>query len=268
MQGDSIKDSATCTKCGDTWPKTHRYFQRYNGDSSKLSGACKPCFSNASREYRRLWKTRMQVREGFWPCSNCLSILPRTVKYFKPYKRSGPSGLSSLCRECIRRQNRAWRDKNPGRVAQSARERRKTWTPEQLEQNRERSRANYRRNKAEIIEHRRNYHLANKERISIRSREYYERNKEQHLAYSRKRKALKRAAEGTHTFAEVWAMYESQDGLCAYCEVPLFGVYHVDHMTPLSRGGSNDWSNLAITCPSCNLRKNAKTTEEYVEEVS
>jgi HNH endonuclease len=56
-------------------------------------------------------------------------------------------------------------------------------------------------------------------------------------------------------------MYESQQGLCAYCDCELNGDYHVEHMTPLSRGGMHDWSNIALACPTCNLRKNAKTVE-------
>ncbi len=43
-------------------------------------------------------------------------------------------------------------------------------------------------------------------------------------------------------------MIQDQSGVCAYCESTLNGNYHVDHMIPLSRGGRNTWSNLAITC--------------------
>ena len=60
-------------------------------------------------------------------------------------------------------------------------------------------------------------------------------------------------------------MYESQQGLCAYCKCELNGDYHVEHMTPLSRGGAHDWSNITLACPTCNLRKNAKTLEEFME---
>lgn len=70
---------------------------------------------------------------------------------------------------------------------------------------------------------------------------------------------------GFYTFNEIWQMYEDQQGLCAYCETPLFGTYHIDHMLPLSRGGRNDWVNLAITCPPCNMQKHDKTAEEFME---
>jgi 5-methylcytosine-specific restriction endonuclease McrA len=39
--------------------------------------------------------------------------------------------------------------------------------------------------------------------------------------------------------------------------------YHVDHKQPVSRGGSNWPENLAVTCPTCNLRKSDKTEAEF-----
>lgn len=36
----------------------------------------------------------------------------------------------------------------------------------------------------------------------------------------------------------------------------------VDHMLPVSRGGSNDFTNLVIACFACNHRKRDRTPEE------
>lgn len=47
-------------------------------------------------------------------------------------------------------------------------------------------------------------------------------------------------------------------GLCAYCVKPLPPNFHVDHVVPLSKGGTNERSNLVAACPSCNLRKSDK----------
>ncbi len=59
-------------------------------------------------------------------------------------------------------------------------------------------------------------------------------------------------------------MYEDQGGLCAYCECELHGTYDVEHMTPLCRGGKNDWTNLAIACSPCNRAKGSRTAEEFM----
>jgi len=33
---------------------------------------------------------------------------------------------------------------------------------------------------------------------------------------------------------------------------------HVDHIFPLFKGGTNEYSNLALCCANCNLRKGSK----------
>jgi hypothetical protein len=52
-------------------------------------------------------------------------------------------------------------------------------------------------------------------------------------------------------------------GPCAYCgdEAQL----QVDHVIPLSRGGTNDRANLAPACKSCNMDKLDFTPEEWRE---
>lgn len=51
---------------------------------------------------------------------------------------------------------------------------------------------------------------------------------------------------------------------CYLCLKPiLFGKDHLEHKTPLVRGGNNERNNLDIACAKCNLSKNNKTVEEY-----
>lgn len=114
------------------------------------------------------------------------------------------------------------------------------------------------------VERKRRWNKENADKIRAYSYGY----KEQYRVNTRNRRAQLAAAKGSHTLDEVWSMAESQCWLCAYCEDPLFGEYHVDHMVPISRGGDNGWWNLAITCPRCNFSKNAKTAEEYWEFLS
>lgn len=51
-------------------------------------------------------------------------------------------------------------------------------------------------------------------------------------------------------------------GVCVYCG-DTQGPFHVDHVKPLARGGSNAESNLACSCASCNMAKGAKTLQEW-----
>lgn len=58
-------------------------------------------------------------------------------------------------------------------------------------------------------------------------------------------------------------MWVEQDGACFYCGTPLFAAYHVEHKIPLSRGGTDRLTNICLACAPCNLRKGAKTEDEF-----
>lgn len=52
---------------------------------------------------------------------------------------------------------------------------------------------------------------------------------------------------------------------CHYCGRE--NAIGIDHLTPISRGGSNQIANLVPCCASCNSRKGTKTEEEYLEHL-
>ena len=53
----------------------------------------------------------------------------------------------------------------------------------------------------------------------------------------------------------VLGLLKMQEYCCAYCDIYLRdSPYHVDHITPLAAGGTNNENNLAIACPTCNLK--------------
>ena len=53
-------------------------------------------------------------------------------------------------------------------------------------------------------------------------------------------------------------------GLCHYCGCPVAipslanQTYDIDHMVPIARGGTNDPTNLVLSCSKCNNKKRAK----------
>ncbi len=61
------------------------------------------------------------------------------------------------------------------------------------------------------------------------------------------------------SWAETTRLVEARaDQRCEYCRMhqELQGAtVHVEHVIPVSRGGSDDPSNLAWACPGCNLKK-------------
>lgn len=57
--------------------------------------------------------------------------------------------------------------------------------------------------------------------------------------------------------AERTAALILQQGKCAICKTPLSKGFHADHITPYSKGGVTDVSNLQALCTACNLHKGA-----------
>lgn len=76
--------------------------------------------------------------------------------------------------------------------------------------------------------------------------------------YSEKRRLNMRLAKmkGNHSFKQAIEMINSAGGICPRCEKenPL----SIDHIVPISKGGSNGLDNLQVLCNSCNSGKGNK----------
>lgn len=59
---------------------------------------------------------------------------------------------------------------------------------------------------------------------------------------------------------------KAQKDRCAICKTKLKGKGHVDHVTPLLRGGEHAPRNLQLLCATCNVRKSAKDPLDYMRE--
>ncbi|WP_462394332.1 HNH endonuclease [Lentilactobacillus parabuchneri] len=59
-------------------------------------------------------------------------------------------------------------------------------------------------------------------------------------------------------------VFERDHYTCAYCG-KVGGKLDVDHMMPVSRGGTSEMSNLITACQHCNRQKHDKTVSEYLE---
>jgi 5-methylcytosine-specific restriction endonuclease McrA len=79
--------------------------------------------------------------------------------------------------------------------------------------------------------------------------------------------AKRRSLEGCYKAEDIEAKRKAQRDRCAYCKRTLGKRYHVDHIRPQARGGSNTSRNLQLTCPSCNMRKHAKEPEVFAREL-
>lgn len=141
------------------------------------------------------------------------------------------------------------------------------------EKNRElylsRLREYHQRNRGRVLARQRTYYEENAESMRKRTRDYFKQNPEVKRKAERKRRAQKAGAEGLDLdFCEANAL-KLQNGRCASCRIKVGGSnkkYHVDHIVPLSKGGSSESTNLQILCVECNLRKSAKDPIEWANE--
>lgn len=89
--------------------------------------------------------------------------------------------------------------------------------------------------KRKIIKNR--WRAKNKERTNFLSRMYHYRQKN---------------AKGKTTFEEMQELYKNNP-ICVYCGKNKSNT--IDHIKPLSQGGSNNFENLIACCVSCNSKK-------------
>lgn len=190
------------------------------------------------------------------------------------------------CRACRSEWNRQYEAKNRERinlVKQAYRARPEVQAKLQ---------ARYQERRAELLERCRNNWAENREARRAYKREYYKRNKEkiccstseyqkahrEHLTQvkaernkfkrrhdldfvvkerirTRNRRARVHWNGGSHSAKDVQQILEAQKGRCNYCQIDVSTKYEVDHIKPVSKGGSNDKSNLQILCVTCNRQK-------------
>lgn len=82
----------------------------------------------------------------------------------------------------------------------------------------------------------------------------------------RERAARRRARGASVTFDSSirQRLFADQNGVCFYTKQALdISTAHIDHRIPISRGGTNDYSNLVLCTSEANLLKHNKTDEEF-----
>lgn len=183
-------------------------------------------------------------------CRTCKTDKPETADYF--HRDSGSkSGLKAVCRVCANIRQRTWNKENPNYAAEY------------------RAKAN----RDQIKDYNAAWAKANTEKVKLRKAARYKANPEKkkasvtawrkaspakHKAIEHKRRALKLAAGGSFSAAEIKDMLKQQKGKCIVCKVDIINSYHIDHIMPLALGGHNGIQNIQLLCQHCNCSKHAK----------
>ncbi len=233
-----------CTRCGQSFPATLEYFHRHRKGRGGLAASCKRCHPNTTGALSYALEYRFPLAER--SCAQCGQTFPATLEYFSR-SSSVKGGLRAKCLRCDSASVRAWQRKQGERflVAQRAAKR------ADYQHHRERRLAAV---TARVLAIRERAAAGDPAALELltRIRDAKRVNKRQRVA-----------APGRYTVADVARQYEAQRGLCFWCGEAVGAKYHVDHVIPLSRGGTHYPDNIVIACPPCNLSKNDKLPGEW-----
>lgn len=196
-------------------------------------------------------------------CRKCNVEKPETEFHKQSEKKDG---LQSRCKVCKLAENASWYAENAERHAENGR----AWDLANPEKRVSYSRKYRKSNPEKAKESYQSWNAANPEKRAEIYKAYRTANPEKFAQKYRNRRAKKKSSGGSHTASDVLAIFESQRGMCANCPNKLIksgkNRYHVDHIVPLAKGGSNDKYNLQCLCPGCNLRKSAKDPLDWAKE--
>jgi len=221
--------SKVCTRCSLIRPLVD--FPKAKRSKDGHDSWCRPCRAGYMRDSRRnhpdLHKEYERRRK------------PRPVGYRAAYKQ-------------------AWAKAHPDRI--------RMYQQRTREKNRERIRIRariYYLRRSDFRKMRANaWHENNRARSLENSRRWKRLNRAQHAVQHQRRRARLRSAEGSYTVQEWTALKAYYDYRCLSCNLQEPDIsLTVDHIVPLSKGGSNSIDNIQPLCGRCNSRKQAKAID-------
>jgi len=176
-------------------------------------------------------------------CRRCEKDLPFDMFYRMAIS---PDGRQPACKSCDNARKKEWDKTNPDKKKAQMRR-------YQL------------RHRVKINHMGYSWRAKNKEKCvamdRINKARYRTKHPEKVHEHHANRRAVIRNAVGRSSPEQIRARIEYYGGKCYMCGDPY---KHIDHVIPLSRGGSNWPANLRPACAPCNLRKHNKLPSEVL----
>lgn len=158
------------------------------------------------------------------------------------------------CLQCVASSSARWRAENPAIMRAIKR----AWRVANPTKVKAYKIASYQRNREANLKRMAIYAADNVPARRVSRKRWEERHPEQVKAIRQRIRSQRRGAEGAFTAGDVMNLYTQQEAHCAACGCSLKDGYHIDHIRPLARGGSNFVDNIQLLCPRCNFSKGAK----------
>lgn len=142
----------------------------------------------------------------------------------------------------------------------------KEWKKDNKQHNRDYAMKRHWEKRDEIIEKTRQWRIKNPELAKKLTKEWHKKNPEANRKYAHIRKCRIKKTGGKYTLKEIRNLMNEQGCLCVYCKINISQKYHVDHIMPISLGGSNWIENIQLLCVDCNQSKHNKHPEIFRKE--
>jgi 5-methylcytosine-specific restriction endonuclease McrA len=104
--------------------------------------------------------------------------------------------------------------------------------------------------------------ITDPEAVRIKARAYAKANRDKIRIVEKRVREKRRGAGGLSTREQVEARIAYYGDVCAYCGGPF---EHLDHVIPLSRGGTGWPANLRPACKACNLSKHDRPLAVFLK---
>lgn len=198
-----------------------------------VNGICTECMRDIETRYRDSHREKFRAK---WRANEKTRDPENRQARRKKWELANPGKKTA--------QVNRWKQANPDKVRAYG----KKWrdaNPENVQ----------RKNKTYKTEHRDRLKPIN----DARTKQWRRDNPEKVWKLTNERRARKKNAPGSHTATQLVELLQRQNFQCVACGTSLETKRHLDHIVSLSRGGSNDISNLQWLCPSCNARSTIKT---------
>lgn len=182
-------------------------------------------------------------------CSKCGET--KALERFQA-RKTAKDGYCSSCKDCYNKYRAEWEARNPNKKQEYARKAFQKWYHENGGKE---VRRKYGSDNREILnEYQRGWRAENLEKVNGWAREA-----------TRRKRAIKWGADADRGIT-VDALRQRDGEFCCYCSHPLDfksikhtqNKAHIEHITPIKRGGTHTWGNVALACAACNYVKGSR----------